>query len=173
MVHSLFLNCLQVVLWDTGGLERYDSMTANYYRNAHAVLLVYDLGDPDTLYSLNEWVDEAKKNNRWSDRLVFAMLGNDRRQRGEYTIEDEAIEAFGSKHGIDPRVNCKVSVHDNNNVQRVFKSIIKFVDDKFTNLGEGDPDQLPEDTRDTAKLAFSMSDGGSNRDKARCSCPKR
>ena len=169
-----------MILWDTGGLERYDSMTANYYRNAHAVLLVYDIGAPDTLYCLNEWVCEAKRNNRWSDRLVFAMLGNKKGlTEKEYAIEEEAIQAFGAKHGISPHVNCKVSVEDTDNVQEVFRTIIKFVDEQFTSLGgEGDHhvDQLPDDScRDMTRLAFSLSDGGGVRkNKKGCAvCSKR
>lgn len=148
-------------------------MTANYYRNAHAVLLVYDLGAPDTLVSLNEWVDEARGNNRWGERLVFAMLGNKRDlKEDEYAIRDETIKAFAQQHRIDPHMLFKVSTHNRENIQRVFHSIAKFVDDKFTNLGEDQEDtDHPEDMDTLARLALSMSENDQNTKK--CGCTRR
>ena len=32
--------------WDTAGQERFRTITASFYKGAHGVLLVYDIGDP-------------------------------------------------------------------------------------------------------------------------------
>ena len=124
----------QVMLWDTGGLERYDSMTANYYRNAHAVVLVYDTTDEDSLYRLNEWVAEARRNSRWSDRLAIALWGNkcDVKDR---KVKDEAVEAFLDKHNIDPKLEFKVSSKKSGTIEMAMKTLIEYVDGRF--LGDG------------------------------------
>jgi len=44
------LNC-----WDTAGQECFDSISRNYYRNADAVLLVYDVSDASTLEKAEQW----------------------------------------------------------------------------------------------------------------------
>jgi small GTP-binding protein len=55
---------LQIVLqiWDLGGEERFRFMMGNYCRGAHAALFLYDITNPSTLYHLDQWVEELRKN---------------------------------------------------------------------------------------------------------------
>lgn len=152
---------MQVNLWDTGGQERYDSMTANYYRHAHAVILVYDLGAEDTLYNLSDWINEARKNSRWSDRLVFALWGN-KANSDEISARDEAILAFMSTHGISMELSAKVSTHINDSVEKAFQTLIELVDKKFNQIAGDEPD------RDTSRLLMSMDEPDHNGDKCTC-----
>ncbi len=48
-------------IWDMGGEERFRFMMANYCRGTHAALFLYDITNPDTLYHLNQWVEELRK----------------------------------------------------------------------------------------------------------------
>ena len=43
---------LQVKLWDTAGQDRYKTMTSQFYRNADAVIIVFDLTKPETFASV-------------------------------------------------------------------------------------------------------------------------
>ncbi|XP_011505628.1 PREDICTED: LOW QUALITY PROTEIN: ras-related protein Rab-24-like, partial [Ceratosolen solmsi marchali] len=47
-------------IWDTAGLERYDSMTTTYYRNAAAAIVCFDLTEPETLEKAKEWVNRVR-----------------------------------------------------------------------------------------------------------------
>lgn len=50
-------------MWDTAGQERFrKSMVQHYYRNAHAVLFVYDVTCPASFCSLTSWVEECRQN---------------------------------------------------------------------------------------------------------------
>ncbi|KAJ3658532.1 hypothetical protein Zmor_010266 [Zophobas morio] len=50
-------------LWDTAGQERFrTSMVKHYYRNTHAIVLVYDVTNAASFDSLKKWVDECNKN---------------------------------------------------------------------------------------------------------------
>ena len=123
------------MLWDTGGLERYDSMTANYYRNAHAVILVYDMTDEDSLIRLNEWVAEARRNSRWSERLVIALWGNKCDQKNSISVKEETVAAFMDKHGIDGKLEAQVSSRKQGTIEEAMKVLIQHVDERF--LGNG------------------------------------
>jgi small GTP-binding protein len=47
-------------LWDTAGQERFAPIVTTYYRGAHAVVLVYDVAEPDTLTAaLNKWLHQV------------------------------------------------------------------------------------------------------------------
>lgn len=131
----LFLNFWQVMLWDTGGLERYDSMTANYYRNAHAVILVYDMTDEDSLIRLNEWVAEARRNSRWSERLVIALWGNKCDLKGNVCVKEETVAAFMDKHAINEKLEAKVSSRSQGSIEKAMKVLTEHVDARF--LGNG------------------------------------
>lgn len=132
---KLLLFLLQVILWDTGGLERYDSMTANYYRNAHAVILVYDMTDEDSLIRLNEWVAEARRNSRWVERLVVALWGNKCDLKNSVSVKGETVEAFMDKHAIDGRLEAKVSSRRQGSIEEAMRVLTEHVDARF--LGNG------------------------------------
>ena len=116
-------------------------MTANYYRHAHAVILVYDLTAEDTLYNLSEWIKDASKNSRWSDRLVFALWGNKCDVEG-YSTRDEAVLAFMTTHNISMELSAKVSASLGDTVERAFQTLIEHVEKKFSQVGlaELEPD---------------------------------
>ncbi|KAJ3305826.1 hypothetical protein HDV03_000935 [Kappamyces sp. JEL0829] len=46
---------VQLQLWDTSGQERFQSITAAYYRGADAAVLVYDVSNPTSLANLAIW----------------------------------------------------------------------------------------------------------------------
>ena len=115
------------MLWDTGGLERYDSMTANYYRNAHAVILVYDMTDEDSLIRLNEWVAEARRNSRWPERLVIALWGNKCDLKGTIRVKEETVAAFMDKHGIDTKLEAKISSRKQGFIEKAMKVLTELL----------------------------------------------
>ena len=103
----------QVTLWDTGGQERHDSLTSNYYRSVHAVVLVYTMEDQSSLYSLSEWVDEAKELSGQGDRLILALWGAKADlPKAQQDVKPEAIAALTSTYNIPDQLNCKVSIYD-------------------------------------------------------------
>jgi len=61
-------------IWDTAGQERYRAMTTGYYRNAHAVILVFDLNNAESFNHIRFWLGEiSTKSNR--DCTIF-LVGN-------------------------------------------------------------------------------------------------
>ena len=46
-------------IWDTAGQERYRSITSAFYRNSHAILLVFDMSRISTLASVRQWYQEV------------------------------------------------------------------------------------------------------------------
>ena len=51
---------IKLSLHDTAGQERFRNVTRSYYRNADAVLIVYDITDANSFKSLKEWLNEIK-----------------------------------------------------------------------------------------------------------------
>ncbi|KAF2880333.1 hypothetical protein ILUMI_25846 [Ignelater luminosus] len=53
---------IKLQLWDTAGQERFrKSMVQHYYRNVHAIVIVYDVTNKSSFDSLNHWIEECDK----------------------------------------------------------------------------------------------------------------
>ncbi|VEN49423.1 unnamed protein product [Callosobruchus maculatus] len=62
-------------LWDTAGQERHRaSMIRHYYRNAHAIIFVYDVTNRATFENLKRWIDESNQN--CLDDIPRILVGN-------------------------------------------------------------------------------------------------
>jgi small GTP-binding protein len=64
-------------LWDTAGQERYRSLTPVYCRNAHCVLLIYDLTSRASFASIPEWFDLVRVNTHPKCRYILVASKND------------------------------------------------------------------------------------------------
>lgn len=142
-----------MTLWDTGGQERYESMTANYYRNAHAVIFVYAVDEEGTLYALNEVVSEAKEMSRQGERLVLALWGSKADLPGYmHTVKEDAVDAFLNTYRIPEHLNYKVSALDGS-VEKAMLALIEHVDKQFIHQ---EPTQEQEN-RDLSKFHLPSS----------------
>jgi small GTP-binding protein len=48
-------NTYQLIVFDTGGQERYDSVPSSFYRNIQGVFLIYDITNLDSFKKLQKW----------------------------------------------------------------------------------------------------------------------
>uniref|UniRef100_A0A0B7AYR6 SOCS box domain-containing protein n=1 Tax=Arion vulgaris TaxID=1028688 RepID=A0A0B7AYR6_9EUPU len=62
-------------LYDTGGQERYRSLTSSYYRGAHGVLLMFDLTNKKSMENLETWLSDLDAFSSASS-CVRAVLGS-------------------------------------------------------------------------------------------------
>eukprot|EP00656_Telonema_subtile_P057707 TRINITY_DN9558_c0_g1_i4.p1 TRINITY_DN9558_c0_g1~~TRINITY_DN9558_c0_g1_i4.p1 ORF type:complete len:187 (-),score=40.70 TRINITY_DN9558_c0_g1_i4:464-1024(-) len=51
---------VDVDFWDTAGQERFNSMHPSYYHNAHACIMVFDVGRKSTYKNLGNWYKELR-----------------------------------------------------------------------------------------------------------------
>ena len=51
---------VKLQVWDTAGQEQFHSVSWAYYRNAHGVMLLYDLTDVRSFLHISEWVEDIR-----------------------------------------------------------------------------------------------------------------
>ncbi|XP_022611402.1 ras-related protein Rab-33B-like [Seriola dumerili] len=95
---------IKLQLWDTAGQERFrKSMVQHYYRNAHAVLFVYDVTCPASFRGLISWIEECRQNSLGQEIPRF-LVGNksDLRDpsRTEGQVSQEQATRFAKVHGM-------------------------------------------------------------------------
>ena len=52
---------VKLQIWDTAGQERFRTITCNYYRGAHGVVIVYDITDRESFENVKNWMTEIDK----------------------------------------------------------------------------------------------------------------
>ncbi|KAL5021208.1 hypothetical protein ScPMuIL_000363 [Solemya velum] len=82
-----------LTLWDTVGVERFRTLTRNYYRNSHGVLLVYSVDNPASLRQLSRWSQDA---DEFAPTALKFVIGT--KADRENVIASERVANFGSVH---------------------------------------------------------------------------
>ena len=76
-VKSISINdnvCVKLQIWDTCGQERFKALTRSYYRNANAVIVVYDITSPQSFKNAQEWIKETEQ--YLDDDVLVILVGN-------------------------------------------------------------------------------------------------
>ena len=60
--------------WDTAGQEAYHSITAPYFRNAHGVILFFDLSNQASFQALSYWIQLVREHAQQDP--VILIIGN-------------------------------------------------------------------------------------------------
>ncbi|CAG2053866.1 unnamed protein product [Timema podura] len=64
---------VKLQIWDTAGQERFRSVTHAYYRDAHALLLLYDVTNKTSFDNIRAWLGEIREYAQ--DDVVIMLLG--------------------------------------------------------------------------------------------------
>lgn len=61
-------------VWDTAGQERYRSLVPKYSQGASAVIIVFDVSDPETFEAAKQWLQDAR--NMHSGKVIWYLVAN-------------------------------------------------------------------------------------------------
>ena len=53
---------IKLQIWDTAGQEQFHSVATSYYRNAHGIILLYDITSAESFIHVTKWVNSISKN---------------------------------------------------------------------------------------------------------------
>jgi small GTP-binding protein len=115
-------------IWDTAGQEKYRSMAKIFYKDAKAVILVYDITNKKSFEEMRDFWYEQVKQNGDSD-VIIAIAGNKRDLYEEKQVSDEEGEEFAKKvKGIFASTSAK----NDSGIQALFDNIgQKIIDPNF------------------------------------------
>ena len=88
----------QLLLFDTAGQERYKSIALNVVKDAHGILLMYDITDKTTFDSIPNWIQNIK--DLKGDDFPLILLGNKNDLEEERKISKEEGQKFADEIGI-------------------------------------------------------------------------
>ena len=85
----------KLILHDTVGIEKYQSMTKSYLRNPDGVLFVFDISNRESFDELESWYNIYKDEN---EKVVGLLIGN--KCDLERKVDEEEAEKFAYDHGL-------------------------------------------------------------------------
>ena len=89
---------VKVFLFDTNGQERFKSISFNMLKNAHGVLLFYDITDKESFDSIKEWMKNIYDIKEQDFPIV--LLGNKIDKTEERVIDSKVGESEAQKYNI-------------------------------------------------------------------------
>ncbi|XP_011425085.2 ras-related protein RabC [Magallana gigas] len=111
-------------IWDTAGAERFKTITRNYYRNTHAVLLVYSCDDPSSLHYLAQWAEDC---SQYAPNALKFLIGN--KSDLENLIPSESVDNFSA--AFECEYTYLFSAKTGNGVEESFERIGERLMDVF------------------------------------------
>ena len=108
----------KLVLWDTAGQERFKSLMGAFYRGAHAIMFVYDVGNVNSFRDLDRWQREYRSYGD-TTKSIAILVGN-KTDVKRIVSKDEAM-AWAVGHNI-----CyeEVSSKNGTNIDGAFNTLV-------------------------------------------------
>lgn len=88
----------QIKIWDTCGQERLRALTANYYRNADGIMLLFDLTQISTFNNLQNWIESVQE--KVQDQLPLVIVGN-KTDLIEHQVTTDMIKNLSKKYEVE------------------------------------------------------------------------
>lgn len=120
-------------IWDTAGQERFRAIINNYYRGAHGIIIVFDMGSRESFENLTDWIKEIRKNT--SEKVELILLGNKVDEPEKISVKDEEIKNFLVSNNIDETAFYRTSAKDNIHVTDSFEYLTRKLVEKYKNVG--------------------------------------
>ncbi|XP_067164552.1 ras-related protein Rab-37 isoform X6 [Apteryx mantelli] len=89
---------VKLQIWDTAGQERFRSVTHAYYRDAQALLLLYDITSKISFDNIRAWLSEIHEYAQKD--VVIMLLGNKADMSGERAVRTEDGASLAREYGV-------------------------------------------------------------------------
>ncbi|KAF8777042.1 Ras-related protein Rab-26 like protein [Argiope bruennichi] len=112
---------VKLQIWDTAGQERFRSVTHAYYRDAHALLLLYDVTNKTSFDNTRAWLGEI--NEYAQDDVVIMLIGNKADASGsDRVVQYEDGERLAKEYGV---TFMETSAKTGTNVELAFMAVAR------------------------------------------------
>ena len=111
---------VKIQIWDTAGQDRFRSITKNYYKGAHGIILIYDVTNRKTFDNVRDWVEQIRE--EVSDKVSIILVGNkiDNVEGRKVTTEE------GQKMADECQLSFfECSAKSGENIDHTFNELVK------------------------------------------------
>ncbi|KAH8415743.1 hypothetical protein KR222_011736 [Zaprionus bogoriensis] len=138
---------VKLQIWDTAGQERFRSVTHAYYRDAHALLLLYDVTNKTTYDNIRAWLGEIREYAQ--EDVVIVLIGNKADcGSSERQVKREDGERLGREHNVP---FMETSAKTGLNVELAFTAVARQLKSRGYEHGDDGKFNVHDFVRDNTK----------------------
>ena len=115
---------IKLHIWDLSGQEKFYPITSSYYRNAHGIILAFDLTNIESFKNLNKWMKDIHK---LTDNPAMVLIGTKLDLKDKRQVKYEDAKKFAKQYNIN---YYETSSKENLNISNLFLDITKNSIDK-------------------------------------------
>ena len=120
---------VKIQIWDTAGQDRFRSITKNYYKGSHGIILIYDITNRRTFENVQKWISQIREET--SQNVVIYLIGNKIDMKEERKVSAEEGKKLADELGLP---FMETSAKEGININEVFDDIVEKVDKVFGNM---------------------------------------
>ena len=124
---------VKLQIWDTAGQDRFRTITKNYYKGAHGIILIYDVTNTDTYDNVENWISQIKEEA--SPNVVIYLVGNKVDMEDKRKVTTEEGQKVADENNL-PFI--ETSAKSDINVNETFDNLVEKMDNVFSNLEKKD-----------------------------------
>jgi len=106
-------------IWDTCGAEAFRALTKQFYKGAHAAIVIFDLTEQNTFNDLKKWVKDIK--NYGEKNIEILIVGNKLDLIEQRTVAKSQAINFCRENGEYKYIEA--SAKDGTNVLKIFEEL--------------------------------------------------
>ncbi|XP_061392950.1 ras-related protein Rab-26 [Musca vetustissima] len=138
---------VKLQIWDTAGQERFRSVTHAYYRDAHALLLLYDVTNKTTYDNIRAWLCEIR--DCAQEDVVIVLIGNKADcSSSDRQVKREDGERLAREHNVP---FMETSAKTGLNVELAFQTVARQLKSRGYDQGDAGKFNVHDFVRDNTK----------------------
>ena len=130
-------NTYRVQIWDTAGQDRFHAITRNYFKNAHGIILIYDVTLIESFQNVKNWIKQIKE--EVTDKVSIILVGNKIDMENQRVVSKEEGEKMAASYGLK---FFECSAKTGENVEEIFKDIVTKTVENFSKVDEKEATKL-------------------------------
>ena len=127
----------RVQIWDTAGQDRFHAITRNYFKNAHGIILIYDVTLIESFQNVKNWIKQIKE--EVTDKVSIILVGNKIDMENQRVVSKEEGEKMAASYGLK---FFECSAKTGENVEEIFKDIVTKTVENFSKVDEKEATKL-------------------------------
>ena len=121
---------IKLQIWDTNGQEEKEQLQPIYFREAHGVLLVYDVTNMKSFEKILEWM---KKTRELAAKARIILVGNKSDLADKQVVKTRMGKKFARKNDL---LFIETSVENDVNIDDCFSKLVREIMDPELSTGD-------------------------------------
>ena len=124
---------VKIQIWDTAGQDRFRSITKNYYKGAHGIILIYDITNKKSFENVRTWINQIKE--EVSEKVSIILVGNKIDDEEHRVVATEDGEKIAKELGL---MFFECSAKSGVNIDSTFNELVKKTVENYSKVIKGE-----------------------------------